>query len=119
MSTFVRKAEKAITSEQPNRDSSFNHETHTPDLDPGNKADTEMTSGKGVTAIDTETIVAQKLTCLETHEANSSSFAGDAHHDLVRHYGSKEDTGLHGSKIANKLDPRVDPNSNIPGWMIV
>lgn len=129
MSTFVRKAEEAITSKQPERDSSPHHGSHNSDSDPGNKADTEVISDRGMIAIYPSIIVAKKLTCLENHGANFSRFVGDKHLDSVRHYGSNDATGPHGSKVANKLDPRVDSskeanarqqasNGNIPGWMI-
>lgn len=51
MSTFVQKAEEAMTSKQPERDSSSNHGSHNSDSDPSNKADTQVISDKGVTAI--------------------------------------------------------------------
>jgi hypothetical protein len=61
MSTFVRKAEEAMTSKQPERDSSSNHGSHNSDSDPGNKADTQVISDRGVTAIYLSIIAAQKV----------------------------------------------------------
>ncbi|KAJ5981345.1 cell surface protein [Penicillium canescens] len=103
MSTFVQKAEEVMTRKQPDGDSSSNYGSHNSDSDPSNKADTQVISDK------------------ENHGANFSRFSGDDNLDSVRHYGSNDTSGPHDSKVANKLDPRVDSSKddkNIPGWMI-
>jgi hypothetical protein len=66
MSTFVRKAEEAITSKQPERGSFSNHKSHSPDPDLDNNINTDMLSDRGVITIYTKIIAAEKIDLFRT-----------------------------------------------------